>query len=548
MLSSDASSTCHMLSFFSELVHTPCRASGLGCSLPDTTITTSSTDKSSSRMNNGSLDKDQSQQQQQHIPSLCDSLLVSEEVISRVLRLIMGSSMLPPHRQNTSSQANSRSHSNNVTAGSQEKEEVSFGSDVSSIYPLDNSASSSSNVNYKSSLLKLESIVEKNSTAASTNTTSSSNSSVDSSKQPQDNSGNNNNNNGAPRQLHESILLSKSEVSHGGDERPNHNNTLVNSNIPVMYRDFVGEACYTEVVKQQVTAAARGVYIPPPPSYESLGHVVLRSHHDKKGVYDKKLALKWANELKRAAGASGNKVSNHNQTNTSASTPSNQEDNEGKNGFNSNSGVELLSPSSPPFTVKNSPSGGSDYTAEQCAVDERACRFICSCIQDPIHAENEVPKLVKWGIVSGLAKVAARWHPANRPPLGGDSQVWPTAASYSKEQNVSGKVVEEEEEEEEAVEASPLLPPPTPSFPSSLVDGRLAHHYAVNALIYIAMSCRGTFVNDIALYGSFCALSLKERLLSMRSFAKKKHSTDYSEQTAMTAIESVLKAWKRNQK
>jgi hypothetical protein len=139
-------------------------------------------------------------------------------------------------------------------------------------------------------------------------------------------------------------------------------------------------------------------------------------------------------------------------------------------------------------------------THSQRLVDERGCHFLCRAVgaepfahEVPSHdAELAGPKLCRSGAVEALAAVTRRW-PA--------SGFGPAAAAGG-------------------------------------ADGRLAHHYAVNALVALAAVGRGKHRRAVA--AAECGVALRQRLAAMEAHAAKTHNTEYSKQAAMAAIRDVL--------
>ena len=81
--------------------------------------------------------------------------------------------------------------------------------------------------------------------------------------------------------------------------------------------------------------------------------------------------------------------------------------------------------------------------------------------------------------------------------------------------------------------------------PGGELDGRLAHHYAVNALVNLAMAGRGKHRGQVA--GAGCAAALTQRLHAMDAHASKTHSTEYSKQAAMAALRATLQDYDAQQ-
>jgi len=73
------------------------------------------------------------------------------------------------------------------------------------------------------------------------------------------------------------------------------------------------------------------------------------------------------------------------------------------------------------------------------------------------------------------------------------------------------------------------------------LDGSLAHHYAVNALVTLTTlgAPSGKHQGSVARSGAGYALSL--RLGSLRRLAKQRHSSDYLQETSMAGISDVLR-------
>jgi hypothetical protein len=141
-------------------------------------------------------------------------------------------------------------------------------------------------------------------------------------------------------------------------------------------------------------------------------------------------------------------------------------------------------------------------THSQRMVDERGCHFLCRAVgaepfahEVPAHdAELAGPKLCRSGAVEALAAVTRRW-PA--------SGFGPAAAAAG-----------------------------------GGADGRLAHHYAVNALVALAAVGRGKHRGAVA--AAECGVALRQRLAAMEAHAAETHNTAYSKQAAMAAIRDVL--------
>ena len=151
-------------------------------------------------------------------------------------------------------------------------------------------------------------------------------------------------------------------------------------------------------------------------------------------------------------------------------------------------------------------------TSSQLMVDEGGCAFLCRAIgAEPftleVHsheAEFDAPKLSRSGAIEALALITRRW------PHGG----------YN---NKNG--CENSKSSAKTATKAPL-------------DGRLAHHYAVNALVALSQLTRGKHRRQVA--GAGCGVALRLRLEAMKKHAVKAHNTDYSKQAAMAAIEDVL--------
>ena len=153
-------------------------------------------------------------------------------------------------------------------------------------------------------------------------------------------------------------------------------------------------------------------------------------------------------------------------------------------------------------------------TSSQLMIDEGGCAFLCRAIgAEPftleVHsheAEFDAPKLSRSGAIEALALVTRRW------PHGGYHNNNSSSSSIGKSSSTTT--------------ARPL-------------DGRLAHHYAVNALVSLSQLSRGKHRRQVA--GAGCGVALRLRLEAMKKHAVKAHNTDYSKQAAMAAIEDVLR-------
>jgi hypothetical protein len=231
-------------------------------------------------------------------------------------------------------------------------------------------------------------------------------------------------------------------------------------------------------------------------------------------------------------------------------------------------------------------------TAAQRLVDERACQFLCVCLEQTHFAELNGPRLERSGCIQALALVAARWRakptrlaaPKDVPaPAAVSALAPPTSAKLFSSCSLAG---------ENKKKKKPLPDHRKKKYNNQWggggdLDGSLAHHYAVNALVRLAMIGRRKYQPAVAAAavgervpstssssssftafspsftasvkttndgsssgvvgkggvsgGHGCGEALAHRLGASRRLAKQRHSSDFSQESAMTSIEDVLR-------